>query len=398
MSSKLWRVLLLTVFVLSMMPVGLAGAEECTGPSVTPTVIPGNPKICNDDYKIDSGDLVYGEPFSTTWTVDGEEVTVWVEIYDTDDGEEFKFWVVGGVAYQVLVKGGPMANLYDYGEDGTDGDCGLSAPLNTKSGDWYDISHISFCLEPGGDTPGLGLLAGAKWYDLNMDGVWDDDEAGLEGWLIKLYKYDADLDDYVFVAQTLTDAFGGYEFIDLEYGEYKIAEGPVSGNWVQTWPVDPNFYVGIEISMAVPAIYELDFGNVCVRDAMGYTMGFWSNKNGAAALKAAGYSASDIKYWQDFFKKANAEDMCVMLAAQYQAHYFNTTVPVNGKVADYSGAGVIIDGVVWDYDAVMADFAAFNCGEASRCEAEWFKDFFDGLNNNWFGLVELEPCDPPVWD
>ena len=42
---------------------------------------------------------------------------------------------------------------------------------------------------------------------------------------------------------------------------------------------------------------------------------------------------------QALAQQANAVDMCVMLKAQYIAHWLDTHVPVNLQVADYSDAG-----------------------------------------------------------
>jgi hypothetical protein len=54
----------------------------------------------------------------------------------------------------VIVKGGPNANFYDYRPDGEDADKNLHAPVNPGSGDFYGLSHISFCVtEAPDETP-----------------------------------------------------------------------------------------------------------------------------------------------------------------------------------------------------------------------------------------------------
>jgi uncharacterized repeat protein (TIGR01451 family) len=45
----------------------------------------------------------------------------------------------------VVVKGGSNANLFDYRPDGETADTDLHAPLNPENGQFYGLSHISFC-------------------------------------------------------------------------------------------------------------------------------------------------------------------------------------------------------------------------------------------------------------
>jgi hypothetical protein len=45
----------------------------------------------------------------------------------------------------VAVKGGPVANHYDYGASGRTSDTNLHAPVNSASGKYYEISYIAFC-------------------------------------------------------------------------------------------------------------------------------------------------------------------------------------------------------------------------------------------------------------
>jgi hypothetical protein len=47
----------------------------------------------------------------------------------------------------VVVKGGPNAEVYQYGTM-EDYDNGLTAPWNPNSGKWYGISHVQFCFDP----------------------------------------------------------------------------------------------------------------------------------------------------------------------------------------------------------------------------------------------------------
>jgi len=63
-------------------------------------------------------------------------------IQDGSAGPTFD-WSSTVPVFQVIVKGGPGANLYDYSGDTSDS--GLHAPLNAKNGKWYGLSHVTFC-------------------------------------------------------------------------------------------------------------------------------------------------------------------------------------------------------------------------------------------------------------
>lgn len=259
-------------------------------------------------------------------------------------------------------------------------------------------------------TPAMAAEFGSwKFYDTNMDGVKQDSEPRIPGWKVDLYQAD-ETGSFVLYDSTLTlggDFYGWYYFRNLPVGSYIVREAVGGGCWVQTKPVNPNFYA-FEITDPGQSFYcETQFGNVCKRCVKGYTMGFWSNKNGLKLLNAyadpdgiiediAKYGPMSVAEVQAMANDANAVDMCVMLKTQFVAHWLS----VNLKGADYSGAGIIVKGELVDYDEAYAEFMAFDCGTASRSDAEKWKNFFDGLNNNWFSVVEYPEnmCPVPAWD
>ncbi len=63
-------------------------------------------------------------------------------ITDSGSGPTFD-WSSTLPVYQVIVKGGPGAILYDY--SGASSDTGLHAPLNSKNDKWFGLSHVTFC-------------------------------------------------------------------------------------------------------------------------------------------------------------------------------------------------------------------------------------------------------------
>lgn len=107
-------------------------------------------------------------------------------------------------------------------------------------------------------------VSGHKFGDDDADGVWDEDEAGLAGWTIGLYRASGELQTaalplplfgYELVAQTVTGAGGAYSFTGLLPGTYYVAEEMQDG-WFMTVGPEGTF----EVSNGT-ALTGLDFGN-----------------------------------------------------------------------------------------------------------------------------------------
>ena len=97
-------------------------------------------------------------------------------------------------------------------------------------------------------------ISGAKFKDEKpYDGAWQpNDELGLDGWTIRLQRWDGqDWDDY---AETVTAGGGLYGFVGLLPGEYRVVEVQQDGWVAVAWP-DP-FPIGNG-----DALTGLDFGN-----------------------------------------------------------------------------------------------------------------------------------------
>jgi hypothetical protein len=129
--------------VLALAVSGLAGAA-----SVEPWLVLGNPS-CTGATK--TGNLVSG-----TYAVSfgGFAGSVTVTVSNTAQGPEFSFATdsASHLVTSVVVKGGPNANLYDYGAPGVASDTGLHSPLNTN-GKWYGLSHVCFFTEKKSTPP-----------------------------------------------------------------------------------------------------------------------------------------------------------------------------------------------------------------------------------------------------
>ncbi|NES64988.1 MAG: S8 family serine peptidase, partial [Okeania sp. SIO2D1] len=136
-----------------------------------------------------------------------------------------------------------------------------------------------------------GSISGYKWNDVDGDGIWDNDEDGLEGWTIYIDENgNGELDDGEI--STVTDEDGFYTFEELDPETYKVAE-VIENGWEQTYPGS-----GAEI------VFEADFsdddGNP---DLDGFTIdntgapdeGLWhlSTRRG----NEPGHSAEDSMYY-----------------------------------------------------------------------------------------------------
>jgi len=106
------------------------------------------------------------------------------------------------------------------------------------------------------------MIGGYKFEDLNADGNWREDESGLEGWLISLYRVPLLQIDQLaavpvgqLVDQTYTLEDGSYSFTGLLPGVYYVMEENRAG-WYMTVGPDGSFRV-----QNGTALEGLNFGN-----------------------------------------------------------------------------------------------------------------------------------------
>jgi hypothetical protein len=141
----------------------------------------------------------------------------------SSDDLSASFDVSGGRAIDVIIKGGPNANVYHY-DPGVTADSALVAPAKGRS--TYGISHIVYCYS------NTFILAGTKYHDRNDDSARQVDfEEGLGGWTVEVYDSTDTL-----VASTTTNATGDYSFL-LPAGDYIVCEVLESG-WGQSHPAN----------------------------------------------------------------------------------------------------------------------------------------------------------------
>jgi hypothetical protein len=129
-----------------------AYANHPGGPTTTlnvqPVFVAGNPTCSSlgsefTEYKINEvGNGTFTAPDGTKFTLN---------VYSSPSGPAFDWSASGGVVKDMVVKGGPNANYYQYDPPHTDAvaDTFLHSPINHSNGKFYGLSHISFCYEPG---------------------------------------------------------------------------------------------------------------------------------------------------------------------------------------------------------------------------------------------------------
>ena len=112
---------------------GIGGGETTATGAITVTQDCFNPS-CPGDYLEHKVEPVSAGLHGTYFTISN--------IQGGGSGPTFD-WSSTVPVYQVIVKGGPGANTYDY--QGATSDTGLHAPQNPNNGKWYGLSHVTFC-------------------------------------------------------------------------------------------------------------------------------------------------------------------------------------------------------------------------------------------------------------
>ncbi|MEN6370900.1 MAG: SdrD B-like domain-containing protein [Armatimonadota bacterium] len=324
---------------------------------------------------------------------------------DTDnEGGEYKVW---------------LTSVEDYYAHG-----GLFDPDSSKTD--------NFKIKPQVGPPTvLGSISGCKYYDLNMNGIKDPLEVVIPGWLIELYDSSGEL-----YASMTTDTNGEFYFDKLHEGNYTVKEVMPLGLWKQTGPKDTPSGVDLDpspdvITTAYGFIYsvqllkidntvgnatKVDFGNICLKPATGgYTLGFWSNKNGQKILDGNpgwigllnslnlkdsfgnDFTITSYSGFRTWLLAGNAVNMDYMLSVQLAA----TVLDCEYKGLDSSELLVLPDDLADCYghetiiigDIIDEANAALNDSSASRGYLECLKDILDGINNNSFWTICPGPCE-----
>jgi len=259
------------------------------------------------------------------------------------------------------------------------------------------------------DNATTGTLNVLKYYDANANGL-DDDGAfnALDGWQVSI-------DDGIHLVR-LTPVSVGVDSIV----PYTVTESsPVETNWVST---TQNPVTGV----TVPAggATTVKFGNVCLGEGGGLTLGFWSNKNGQTVFNSkpnnlsamvslnlrdaagANFDPGSYTAFRTWILGADAVNMAYMLSAQLAATDLNV---LNGRVTgtslvyapalkSYNVTGETPLGFISINDLIAAANSELGAhgytpsGNASRAYQEALKNALDDANNNK-NFVQTKPCD-----
>jgi hypothetical protein len=102
-----------------------------------------------------------------------------------------------------------------------------------------------------------GEIHGAKWRDIDRDGVWDNEEPGLEGWKIYLDENENSQWDNTEPCD-ITDSNGNYALLNVPVGTYVVAE-VLQNSCIQTFPGGNGTHF---IDVGIDEVVEnVDFGN-----------------------------------------------------------------------------------------------------------------------------------------
>jgi hypothetical protein len=228
-----------------------------------------------------------------------------------------------------------------------------------------------------------------KFYDANADGINNDNQP-ITGWKINILDGWTNTNSVHYTPVSLM----------LAFGNYKVSEAmPVQMNWMATTPT--------WVNVTLPPNAYVEFGNLCVGAGGGKTLGFWSNKNGAAMLGAddlqvlkdlnlvnasgSAFDPADVKAFQSWLLSANATNMANMLSAQLAAMAMNVhNGLVSGSALIYAPGTMSANAL--GFATVGAVLAEANTslganpntpsGHPARAYQEALKNALDNANNN----------------
>jgi hypothetical protein len=291
-----------------------------------------------------------------------------------------------------------------------------------------ECKYDAFRIRNGTDVE-FGTVSGGKYYDTNTNGVREDGEPGLPGWLI----------NYVdgVIGQLTTDSTGNFR-IELVADTYTFAEvTPIlSPAWIQTGnrrdqsstSGDVSVMLNWDMSYDVVVVdngsaENLWFGNVCVGGGGGHTLGYWSNKNGSALLTSADFALLSALSLVDatgaafdptskqalssWLRSGSANNMAYMLSVQLAAmelnvaHDFvdpNALIYAPGvRASNMNGFTTIIELLDAAEIALAANPVTID-PSSERTYQESLKDALDGANNDR-SFVQPTPatCPAPIF-
>lgn len=393
---------IMAVFVLLLSTVGMASAAPVSGNIFTTdsACLGTNVNIFNDkaDVYLDGGPVKEG----AAGLPDG---SYYVQV-TTPNGT-----VLGKtLAADVVVSGGEFEHCYrlvDILYTASSGFTVEGYDTSTNDGGVYKVwismdptfppsasKTDNFKVNESGTEIIPGTLEVLKFYDANANGIRDEGEVLLDGWKISI------VDGVDYIRYTPVS-------IQLEPDTYYVDEFmPIEGNWIRTAPA----IVPVEVILEAGETEQVIFGNVCLGEGGGKTLGFWSNRNGGALIGAddlallvglnlrnadgTHFDPADYPAFRTWLLSANATNMANMLSAQLAAMALNVHNGfVSGDALIYSPelGFVTVNEVIAAANVSLGANGLTLAGDPDRAYQETLKNALDDANNN-LNFVQADPC------
>ena len=355
-------------------------------------------------------------PIGTPNSANGSTPVLLCPFNDTpNNGGEYKVWLIRKTSTTTIAQDGIHINF-------------KSADAKTDN---FKVKAVECdpndpeCVPP----PPQANLSGLKFYDADADGQLDPNEAGIPDVRIDIYVNGS------FFITVNTDPQGAWTVTVPSGATYKVCEqlpnvvcptNPAQTYWVQTAPAADSNNERCYSGAANEDVVGLNFGDICFHPAScGFTLGFWSNKNGQAILQAndpawrncinslclSNYNGTPFKVsTTDPFAKAygafrtwllsgNAVNMAYMLSVQLIATTFDVKFRCleRGQLVDATslGLGIITIGSVMNAANTELCGTGGNLtfsGNPLRDDEEILKNFLDDVNNNRLPFASSTPC------
>lgn len=325
---------------------------------------------------------------------------------DTDNaGGVYKVWITRAEDFEAYC--------------GVGNDCGLDGFVNSNTKtDNFKVDDGTPPPPPPPEEELLGELEAFKYYDANVDGVYDVGiDTPLANWPMTLVPALGPSDP-----TQVTGGSGTVLWVELPEDTYTVTEGePVETNWYNTMPSGGAWLDGDTIltpvsgsaTVVAQETARVEFGNFCQAPSGGHTRGFWHNKNGQKQIEDDGGVASEMTLLSSYnlrtlggadfdpatygeFKTwltdATGVNMAYMLSVQLSALVLAIEAGMVDGNAIYLPYGYTIDElVVAANDALGADGLTLS-GDPNRALQSELKDHIDAINNDG-DVVPTTPCD-----
>jgi len=133
--------------------------------------------------------------------------------------------------------------------------------VNTATASGEDILGLVVTDEATAKVDLIAKICGYKFHDANRNGIWDNGEPGLEGWIIELWFGDEKIDE------AITGSDGSYCFDELDAGTYVVKEVAQ-----QYWMCTTDSEITVELESGEISEGN-NFGNAKI---VTRTQGFWA--------------------------------------------------------------------------------------------------------------------------